>query len=376
MTSPLTRRQSVLLGLVVLLSVALFGIGVLAIGGKQGLFADRTEVTVWFRETHDITPGTSVRVRGVEAGHVAAVEFPDADSPAAGVLVRMRMDRRFAERLFADATARAFSPSPLGAKVIALDPGSPAAGPLHTGEVIAIDSPDLGNLLAKLDATAADTQALLKDVRAGKGSLGKLLTDDTLYDDLSGLTKESRGFLKRADGAVQTVEKKAADVDQLVADGRGAIRSARQSADAVQTLPLIRNYVVNADRVLNRPDREAVVYPYSNADLFEGDTIRLSEGGRQHLSGLAEYLRKLSSKVEVVIVGVGDPKAGESSAAVRQTEQQAAAVLRFLESEKAFKTSWVSSRKATSVGLGNSSSPLGDGSHTAHFVQVVMFAPR
>ena len=376
MTSPLTRRQSLLLGLVVLIAVGLLAYGLVLVGGKQGLFADRTEVTVRFREAHDIAPGTAVRVKGLDAGSVSAVEYPDADGPAAGVTVRMKIDRKFADRMFADATAQAFAPTPLGAKVVASDPGHPNAGPLVTGELTAKETPDLSTVVAKLDATADDAQALLKDVRAGKGTVGKLLADETLYTDLTGLAKDSRTFLKRADGAVQTVEEKAADVDKLVADGRGTIKSAKQSVDAVQSLPVIRNYVVNADRLLNRPDCTPVVYQYAAADLFETDSFLLTDDGRGHMTRLAEYLRKLNGKVEVVVAAVGDPTAEETTAGVRLTEQRAAGVLKFLESQKGLKTSWVSSRKASAVGLGNAPSPLGDGPKSANYVQVVMFVPR
>jgi outer membrane protein OmpA-like peptidoglycan-associated protein len=376
MTPPLSRRQSVLLGLVVLAAVGLLGAGLLKLGGKQGLFADRTEVSVRLKDAHDIAPGTTVRVKGIDAGSVTAVEYPDTDGPAAAVTVRMSLDRKYADRLFADATAQAYAPTPLGSKVIAIEPGQPAAGPLAGGELTARETPDLGTVVAKLDATANETQALLKDVRAGKGSLGKLVTDDTLYDDLSGLAKDSRAFLKRADTAVTTVEAKAADVDQVVADSRGVVKSAKQSVDAVQSLPVIRNYVVNADRLLNRPDCTPVVYQYAAADLFQTDSFTLTDEGRGHVTRLGDYLKKLNGKVEVVIAAVGDPKAAETTAGVRLTEQRAAAVLKLLESQKGLKTSWFTSRKASAVGLGNAPSPLGDGPTSADYVQVVMFVPR
>ncbi len=377
MTSPLSRRQSVLLGLTVLLAVGLLVGGLFAIGGKQGLFADRAEVTVRLREAHDITPGTAVRIRGVEAGSVTSVEH--ADDAAGGVWVTMKIDRKHADRLFADATAQAFAPSPLGPKVIAIDPGRPTTGPLVGTELAAKDTPDLGTVVAKLDATADDAQALLKDVRAGKGSLGKLVTDDALYDDLAGLAKDSRTFLKRADGAVQTVEDKAADVDKLVADGRGAIKSAKQTADAVQSLPVIRSYVVDADRLLNRPDCRPVVFGYNVTDLFETGTAILTDDGRGHLTRLADGLRKVVTKGDVVVAAVHDPAdKGLTGVQVGElTRKRAEVVLDFLKSHQGLKTSWFTSRKATAVGLGTTPSPLVTAeSQSPSYVQVVVFAPQ
>jgi hypothetical protein len=376
-TSPLSRRQSVLLGLTVLLAVGLLVGGLFVIGGKQGLFADRAEVAVRLREAHDISPGTAVRIRGVEAGSVTSVEH--ADDAAGGVWVRMRIDRRHADRLCADATAQAFAPSPLGPKVMAIDPGRPTAGPLAGGELAARETPDLGAVVAKLDATADDAQALLKDVRAGKGSLGKLVTDDDLYADLAGLARDSRAFLKRADGAVRAVEDKAADVDQLVADGRGAVKSAKQTADAVQSLPVIRGYVVDADRLLNRPDCRPAVFGYNAADLFEPGTAILSDAGRGHLANMAEGLRKVATKGDVVVAAVHDP-ADRSLTDVQAgelTRKRAEVALDFLKSQKGLKTSWFTSRKATAVGLGTTPSPLATAeSRAPSYVQVAVFAPQ
>lgn len=385
MTSPLSRRQAVLLGLVLLLAVGLLGFGLVAVGGKQGLFTERTVVTVRFREAHDITPGTAVRVRGIDAGTVTAVEYPDADGPGAAVVVRMKIDRKYADRLYADATAQAFAPTPLGAKVIAISPGTPATGPLADGELTAKETPDLGTVVAKLDATANDAQALLSDVRAGKGSLGKLAADDTLYTELTAAVKDSRALIQRADGAVQTVEEKAAsvdkltaDVDKLTADARGAIQSVKQGTDAVQSLPVIRDYVVNADRLLNRPDCRHQVYSYGAADLFETDSAILTGDGKAHLTRLGEVLRKMTDpKGELVVAAVCDPaEKGSGDAAVQElTRKRAEVVLDFLKSQKGLKTGWFTSRKATAVGLGTTPSPLvPDDPQPPSYVQVVVFA--
>ena len=40
--------------------------------------------------------------------------------------------------------------------------------------------------------TMTSANSMLRDVRAGKGSLGKFVADDTLYDNLAGLTGDMR----------------------------------------------------------------------------------------------------------------------------------------------------------------------------------------
>src|ERR1051325_5669628 len=94
----LSRWQAVVLGLVVVASLGLAAFGIARIAEKQGLWADTFEGTAGVPEAHEVTPGPPVAIRGVDAGQVVAVEYPDHDGPGAEVTVRMRLESRFASR--------------------------------------------------------------------------------------------------------------------------------------------------------------------------------------------------------------------------------------------------------------------------------------
>lgn len=379
MSQSLTRRQAVLLGLTVLLAVAVLAFGLVRVGGKQGLWADTAEVTVQLAEPHDIAPGTVVRVRGVDAGRVVAVEYPADDGPTAAVTVRMAIDAKFTGRLYADATAQVYATGLLGAKVIAVQPGTPAAGPLADGRLTAKETPDLTAAAAKISATADEVSQLVHEARTGNGTLAKLLRDDTLYREIAGLATDTRGMVVRAGGAIEAVEKKTEDVDRFVQDGRATLRSVKQGTDAVQGLPVIRGYVTDPAKLLVRPDRRKDAWPYDVADLFEPNTAVLTDDGRGHLSRLAELLRGVKGgQTEIVVAAVGDPAATHLTPefVAELTKKQAEVVVQFLKEHKAHKTGWFSSRKATPVGLGRGPHP--DPPHlpmTPAYVQVVLFSP-
>ena len=137
-------------------------------------------------------PGTAVRIRGVNAGQVVAVDYPATDGPDAVVTLRLKLDARFADRLYADATARLHSTGLISAKVVAIDPGTPAAGPLVDGELTATESPDLAAAAAKFGAAAEEAEMLLREARTGNGSFARLVRDDDLYQELKGLTRDTR----------------------------------------------------------------------------------------------------------------------------------------------------------------------------------------
>ena len=81
MKHTLSRWQAVVLGGVVVAAVGSAGNGRRPDRRPAGAVGRHFEVTAGFPEAHDITPGTPVRIRGVDAGQVVAVEYPDHDGP-------------------------------------------------------------------------------------------------------------------------------------------------------------------------------------------------------------------------------------------------------------------------------------------------------
>jgi outer membrane protein OmpA-like peptidoglycan-associated protein len=369
MTQSLTRFQSVVLGVVVLAGVATAGLGLAAVAAKQGLFAETAELTAEFPEAHDVVPGTAVRLRGVEIGQVSAVEYPASESP--GVTVRMRVKPEYASRLYADATAKVYATGMLGAKVVAIDPGSPAAGTNATGRVKGVVSPDLADAAAKLSAVADEAGLLIKDVRAGKGSVGKLLTDDSLYTELNGLAKDARL-------AVGKVDDQSKKVDQFVTDGRETLRSVKQGTDAIQRMPIIRGYVEDHAAMMVRPTWHRDELTYKTSSLFEPGTAMLTDTGRQRLDEVAAWLKQIHhDKAEVVVAARCDPAdpSQTPASAGELTRKQAEVVVEFLKGQGVHKIGWWTRRKMTPVGLGMHDSPIREDLFPS-FLQVNLYIPQ
>lgn len=381
MSQSLTRRQAILLGLFVLMTLGLTLFGMVRIAGRQGLWGDHIEVTVNFPEVHDVSPGTPVRIRGVEAGQVIAVEYPEDDgSDEAGVTLRLRLDGKYAGRLHADATAQLQSTGLLGGKIVAVAPGKSTAGPLTEGRLKGVASPDPAQAAANIAATAEEARLLVHEIRTSNGTLAKILKDDDLYHELKGLAHDSRSMVKRADAAVSKVEGEVTNVQKFVTDGRDTLRSVKQGSDALGKLPIVRSYVEDATAVLVRPDcrREAMIY--NTVDLFEPGTAILTATGRDHLQVPAQWLAGVSnSKAEVAVAALCDPNdPGQTSASAQElTRKQSEAVVEFLKAQGVHKIGWVARRKMTPIGLGFGPSPVPEkGSVPPSYLQVVLFTPQ
>lgn len=407
MSHTLSRSQAVVLGLMVLAALLLGGYGVARIADKQGLWAESFEVTAGFPEAHDITPGTPVRIRGVDAGQVVAVEYPDHDGPGAEVTVRMKLDAKFAHRLYADAAAQIHGSGVFGSKVIAVSPGSPDKGPLAAGRLkglkpfsideavaelrdtatevkgLAKEAKETAGEVKKLAAdakqTSAEARGFIKEVRESDGTFAKLIKDDDLYKDLKEIASDAKTFVKRADKTIATVESEMANLKGFVTDGRETLRSVKQGTDAVTKMPIIRSYVEDANALLIRPAHTRERMAYNAADLFQAKTAIPSEDGKKHLGGITNWLRGVKNdKAEVVVVAFSDPNDADQTpgSALEMTKKQAEVVVEYLKGQGVHKLGWTTRRKMTPLGMGMNPSPVVEKEPLPPSnVQVLLFTP-
>lgn len=99
---------------------------------RQGWFMPRETFKVRFEDASGLSDGTPIFLMGLRVGNVDGIELDDNGE----VEVTLRVLGRYAERLYADATANAERTFIIGERVIKLNPGSKAEGPLQPGAYI------------------------------------------------------------------------------------------------------------------------------------------------------------------------------------------------------------------------------------------------
>ncbi len=379
MSQSLSRYQAVVLGLVILVALALGGLGVARIADRQGLWSDSFEVAAGFPEVHDITPGTPVRIRGVDAGEVIGVEYPDHDGPAAEITVRMRLSSRFSGRVYADATAQIHGSGMLGSKVIALNPGTPERGQLATGRVRGLKPFNMDEAVAdarktadEVRALAAETKGLVKEVRESNGTLMQLVKDDSLH-------KEIKALVAKTDKAIGGLEQEVAGLHGFIQDGRETMRSVKQGTDAIGRVPIIRSYVENSTELLVRPNHKREMWSFAAKDIFEPNKpAELSYAGHVQMNGIISQIKSKDKNAEVVVVAFCDPadKSQTAGSAMELTKKQSQAVVDYLKGWDAHKAGTFARRKITPLGMGMNPSPVVEKETLPPaVVQVMIFTP-
>ena len=378
MSGGLSRIQSTALGFLVFVSLALAGWGLFRIAGREGNFADSFEVVVRIDNAQDIEPGAAVRIRGIDAGRVTAVELP-ADDPE-HVLIRVRLNRIFQNRLFADANAQIGSKGLLGGNQLNIDPGHGAAGPLSGNVVAGEVGVDLHTVAVKLSKMADQADAILQDVKQGRGTIGKLLKDDDLYGELKALSQQSRELVRNGNSTIGEVREELEGMKEFVRNGNEAISSIKQNSDALKGMPIIRSYVEDPVGLLVRPRSERQREILQADYLFEPSRAILTDEGRTRLQPIAQWLNQnKTSNTEVVVAAFADPKNRDltSASARKITEKQAEAVAEYLKELGVGRISWLSSRKISPLGMGQSASPMVEKEPLpAARIEVILFTQR
>lgn len=169
------------IGVMAVAALALTAILVVAVGGASGFAWERYGLKTSFENVQGLKSGAIVRVAGVEVGKVTDVHLSGT-----GVEVLLSIKKENQSRVTTESRASIGSMSLLGEPLIDVSPASTGT-PLKEGDVIKSvpPSPLMSDVTASANAGLTEATGLLKDIRDGKGSLGKLVTDEQLYRDLN-----------------------------------------------------------------------------------------------------------------------------------------------------------------------------------------------
>ena len=190
------------IGIVAVAAIILAVLIIVAVGGAGGsLFASRYELSTKFPDVKGLKTGAVVRVAGVEVGKVTDIDFSGAE-----VEVRLEVLEEMQQRITTDSRASIGSLSLLGEPVIDVSPAS-SGTPLKDGDFIpAGRAPgQLADVAEGATQTLEQVTGLLREIRAGKGNIGKLFTDEQLYREINSFVAAAEGVaggLNRGQGTL------------------------------------------------------------------------------------------------------------------------------------------------------------------------------
>ncbi|MGB6943924.1 MAG: MlaD family protein [Bryobacteraceae bacterium] len=186
--------QAFRLGLFIVAALSALVIGVFLIGSRESLFQSTYRLKADFQNVAGLADGADVRVGGLHQGTVKHIQLPN--QPDGKVTVTMDLDKATRDVLKKDSVASIKSEGLIGDKYIEITFGSDGAPALKDGDTIGSQPPlDISNLVKKADqlldtaqgavtdlnGTASNLNAISSKINEGKGTVGALINDKTIY---------------------------------------------------------------------------------------------------------------------------------------------------------------------------------------------------
>jgi phospholipid/cholesterol/gamma-HCH transport system substrate-binding protein len=204
--SPRITWDQLRVGLVILIAVAVLGVALYKLGQSTNLFAKRYSLIAYLADANGLKEGGSVMVAGQMAGTVEKIEFLPVDQDTTRNLkLTLAVDAGVQDQIRRDSKGKLRTLGLLGDKVFDITPGTPRYPVLQPGDTVSIAlSLDYEAVIAQASSAVTDMVALTRDMRAitggivkGQGTIGQLVTNKALYENLNGTLARANGLLIR-----------------------------------------------------------------------------------------------------------------------------------------------------------------------------------
>jgi phospholipid/cholesterol/gamma-HCH transport system substrate-binding protein len=440
------KNRLAAVGAFVIGGLLLFAVGLFLIGDRRMLFSDTIDVYAEFQEVAALANGAKVRVAGMDAGEVDEINVPGG--PLAKFRVKMRVRRDLHPLIRLDSVASIQSDGLVGNKFVQIQTGTDQSPQVQDEGTIQsrepIDISDLMQMMSdtivtvngmlidvkgRLDealvavaATAADGQTFMKEmggevraimasshritsditaivanVRQGRGTVGRLLTDDALYASVKSIAADAQKTMAtvreaslEAKSAIADLRGDKGPVKGLTGDAQQTLRSARDAmADLADTTEALkRNFLFRGffnrrgyfdlddvsvaqyrEGALQSKDRRALRIWLSANVLFERDAVgteRLSAGGLTRLDSAMSQFVRYPEKSPFVVEGYAQEGTGDERYLISRRRSQL--VRDYLVDKFKLDVNYVATMPMGSQAQGSPSGDQWDGIGLAMFV--------
>jgi phospholipid/cholesterol/gamma-HCH transport system substrate-binding protein len=183
-----TATEKIRLGLFVITGLTIFVLAIYFIGNKQQMFGKTENLTAVFNNVGGLQLGNNVRFSGINVGTVRGIEIVNDTT----INVNMQIEKSYFKYIKKDAIASIGSDGLVGSVIINILPGIGNTREVQPGDIIKsnkrIRTDDMLTTLNTTNQNAAiltsDLLAITNDINNGKGTIGILLRDTAMANDV------------------------------------------------------------------------------------------------------------------------------------------------------------------------------------------------
>lgn len=181
------NKRAAIVGLFVFVGLIFLVSGILMVGNLHKTFTRKVSVVAFFEDVNGLQVGNNIWFSGVKVGTVKDIHFHSRSA----VEVTMNVDVKTQEYIRGDAKVKISTDGFIGNKILVIFGGSDQAAQIEEGDTLTVEKGVSQDEVLKilqesnknLLAITTDFKSISKKAAAGEGTVGKLLNDNSLYDN-------------------------------------------------------------------------------------------------------------------------------------------------------------------------------------------------
>ena len=214
--------SNVKLGAFVMVATAILVLALYMMGSKKDMFSRSLDITAVFREVNGLRKGNNVRYAGIDVGTVKAIEIRSDTELVVHFVVRLDA----AKFIRKNALTRIGSDGLMGNKLLSIEPGEGVGEPIGEGDVLrTAEALDTEAMLRTLGRSNDNLEAITLDLRgltsrlSSDNSVLTVLNDSTMIHTVQGAMTDLRVTAANARRITERIDAVVVDVRS----GRGAL---------------------------------------------------------------------------------------------------------------------------------------------------------
>lgn len=203
------NKRSIIVGLFVFIGLVILVVGILVLGNQQSKFGKNLVVTTYFSDVKGLKIGNNVWFSGVKVGIIKDIKFEGIQN----VKVVMHIEEKSSNFIRKDVHARLGSDGLIGNSIITLMGGSNEVPAIADGDVILSEAgTDVEAMMQTLQTNnknlveiTENFVSISKDLAAGRGLVGAMLTDTSLVIGLKNAVSSLNSTMNSANRAIDNL---------------------------------------------------------------------------------------------------------------------------------------------------------------------------
>ena len=192
-------------GLLVLVSLIVLGLGIFFISGQVGFLSRRYTLKAYYSSAGGVHEGAEVHLAGIEVGNVKSIQLSPYTDPNRAVEIVMKITKRYQPQIHTDSVASIQTAGLLGDAYIDISRGGQGLPALpNDGEVKSEEQADIkaivqnaNDVVSNLRVLSSALNGITDQIKSGKGSIHQLLYDETLADRMNATTADLDRLLSK-----------------------------------------------------------------------------------------------------------------------------------------------------------------------------------